>query len=376
MEDSIEVLDTLAGIPEAEWNGLTDGNVFVSHQYLHALHTTGCASPRTGWAPRYLILRRGGILAGAMPLYAKNHSRGEYVFDQSWANAYEHHGVPYYPKLTSAVPFTPVTGPRVLARTTADRTVLIKAAVQLARAADISSIHVLFPNPEEVDAYKEAGFLLREGVQFHWLNAGYETFDDFLTSLTREKRKKIKQDRRRVSDAGVVFRTVPGAELSDVDLEFFYHCYTQTYKSHYSSPYLTHQFFRRIRDEMGENLLLIVAERDGKRIASALNFVGNNALYGRYWGTTHFVSGLHFETCYMQAIEYCINHSIKAFEGGAQGEHKLARGLQAQPTWSAHWVADDRFFEAISRFLHEETMQMDEYLDELKDRVPFKKSPE
>lgn len=373
MEDSIEVLDTLAGVPEAEWNNLTDGNVFVSHQYLHALHTTGCASPRTGWAPRYLILRHSGVLTGAMLLYAKTHSRGEYVFDQSWANAYEQHGVPYYPKLTSAVPFTPVTGPRVLARTAADRKVLIHAAVQLARAADISSIHVLFPNPEEVDAYKEAGFLLREGVQFHWLNAKYQTFDDFLTSLTREKRKKIKQDRRKVEDAGVVFRNVRGAELSDDDLEFFHYCYTQTYRSHYSSPYLTLQFFRRIRDEMGENLLLIVAEKDGTRIASALNFIGNDTLYGRYWGTTQFLSGLHFETCYMQAIEYCINHSLTAFEGGAQGEHKLARGLQAQPTWSAHWVADDRFYEAIGRFLEEETMHMDSYLDELKDRIPFKK---
>ncbi|WP_308635929.1 GNAT family N-acetyltransferase [Massilia brevitalea] len=373
MDDLIEVVDTLVSVPVEAWNALTDGNVFVSHQYLHALHTTGCASPRTGWAPRYLILRRGGVLTGAMLLYAKTHSRGEYVFDQSWAHAYERNGVPYYPKLTSAVPFTPVTGPRILARTTADRVVLIQAAVQLARAADISSIHVLFPNFDEVDAYKEAGFLLREGVQFHWLNDGYQTFDDFLASLTREKRKKIKQDRRKVSHEGVVFRTVPGAEISDADLEFFYHCYTQTYKLHYSSPYLTLQFFRRIRDEMGENLLLIVAEKEGKRIASALNFVGNNTLYGRYWGTTQFLSGLHFETCYMQAIEYCINHSLAAFEGGAQGEHKLARGLQAQPTWSAHWVADDRFYEAIGKFLAQETMHMDDYLDELKDRIPFKK---
>lgn len=373
MDDLIEVVDTLVSVPVEAWNALTDGNVFVSHQYLHALHTTGCASPRTGWAPRYLILRRSGVLAGAMLLYAKTHSRGEYVFDQSWANAYEQHGVPYYPKLTSAVPFTPVTGPRILARTTADRAVLVRAAVQLAQAANISSIHVLFPNLEEVDAYKEAGFLLREGVQFHWLNDGYETFDDFLASLTREKRKKIKQDRRKVSDECVSFRTVPGAELSNVDLEFFYQCYTQTYKLHYSSPYLTLQFFRRIRDEMGENLLLIVAEKEGKRIASALNFIGSNTLYGRYWGTTEFLSGLHFETCYMQAIEYCINHSLAAFEGGAQGEHKLARGLQAQPTWSAHWVTDDRFYEAIGKFLAQETMHMDDYLDELKDRIPFKK---
>jgi predicted N-acyltransferase len=376
LEDLIEVVDSLDGVPVEAWNALADGNVFVSHQYLHALHTTGCASKRTGWAPRYLILRRSGVLTGAMLLYAKTHSRGEYVFDHSWAEAYERNGVPYYPKLTSAVPFTPVTGPRILAMTTADKAVLVQAAVQLAQAANISSIHVLFTDPGDVDAYKSAGFLLREGVQFHWLNEGYKTFDDFLISLTREKRKKIKQDHRRVADAGVTFRRVASDAITLDDLDFFYTCYKLTYENHFSSPYLTKAFFAQIQLSMSQNLLLIIAEQGGKPIAAALNFVGPGAMYGRYWGTTKFVSGLHFELCYMQAISYCIDASIPVFEGGAQGEHKLSRGLQATPTWSAHWIADVRFEDAIRAFLSQETAHMNEYIDELTERAPFKRVPE
>lgn len=309
-----------------------------------------------------------------MLLYAKSHSRGEYVFDHAWAQAYQRHGMDYYPKLVSAVPFTAVTGPRILANSTADKSLLVQAAIQFAQESGVSSLHLLFPSADDVDVIRAAGLMLREGVQFHWLNKDYESFDQFLASMTRDKRKKVKQDRRRVFDAGVTFRTVSGDAVTKFDLDFFYTCYALTYENHYSSPYLTRGFFDEVQASMGENMLLIVAERAGTPIASALNFVGSGAMYGRYWGTTEFVSGLHFELCYMQAISYCIDAGISVFEGGAQGEHKLSRGLEATPTWSAHWVADKRFEHAIQDFLSEETAQMDEYIDELAERAPFKRT--
>ncbi|MDL2356010.1 MAG: GNAT family N-acetyltransferase [Pseudomonadota bacterium] len=376
LEIAVEVLESLQAIAPDEWNALTDGNPFVGHQFLHGLHTSGCASPRTGWAPRYLVIRRQGRVAGAMLLYAKSHSRGEYVFDHAWANAYHHHGMPYYPKLVSAVPFSAVTGPRLLAANDADKAILVQAALQVAQQMGVSSLHVLFPSASDVDVLRKAGLMLREGVQFHWINAGYATFDQFLAALTREKRKKIRQDHRRVADAGVTFRRVAGDAITRADLDFFYACYALTYENHGSSPYLTKAFFAQIQASMGQNLLLILAEQDGQPIAAALNFVGPGAMYGRYWGTTTFVSGLHFELCYMQAIAYCIETSIAVFEGGAQGEHKLSRGLQATPTWSAHWVADRRFEHAIKEFLGQETAQMDDYIDELAERAPFKRVAE
>ncbi len=376
MNTVVEVLESLQAIPQDEWNSLTDGNPFVSHQFLHGLHTSGCASSRTGWAPRYLVIRRGDRVAGAMLLYAKSHSRGEYVFDHAWANAYHQNGLEYYPKLVSAVPFTAVTGPRLLAKNEADKAILLQAAVQFAQESGVSSLHLLFPSASDVDVMRKAGLMLREGVQFHWLNAGYETFEQFLSSMTREKRKKIKQDHRRVCDAGVTFRRIVGNAITEADLDFFYTCYALTYESHMSSPYLTKAFFAQIQSSMGENMLLIIGEQDGEPIASALNFIGPDAMYGRYWGTTKFVSGLHFELCYMQAISYCIDASIPVFEGGAQGEHKLSRGLQATPTWSAHWIADTRFENAIQEFLSQETAQMNEYIDELTERAPFKRGPE
>lgn len=309
-----------------------------------------------------------------MLLYAKSHSRGEYVFDHAWAQAYERHGLDYYPKLVSAVPFTAVTGPRLLASSDADKTVLLRAAVQFARESGVSSLHILFPSAADVAVIRGAGLMLREGVQFHWINKGYASFEQFLDSMTRDKRKKVRQDHRKVADAGITFRRVPGAALTEVDLDFFYTCYTLTYENHFSSPYLTRAFFRQIQSSMSENLLMLIAEQDGEPIAAALNFIGPGALYGRYWGTTKFVSGLHFELCYMQAISYCIDASIQVFEGGAQGEHKLSRGLEATPTWSAHWVADPRFENAIQEFLEHETSQMDEYLDALAERAPFKRT--
>lgn len=371
-EATIELVDTLGDIDPATWNAWSQRNPFVSHEFLTALHETGCAARRTGWQAQYLILRRNGVLAGAMPLYLKAHSRGEYVFDQAWADAFQRHGIAYYPKLLSAVPFTPVGGPRLLAATHLDRVLLARGAIEVARRYEVSSLHILFPSPADLDALREAGYLLREGVQFHWQNAGYDSFDAFLAGMNHDKRKKIRQDRKRVHQAGVSFRHVRGQAIRSEDLDFFYRCYASTYESHWSSPYLSPEFFERIRQELPDTLLLVLAEREGVPVACALNVVGDDVLYGRYWGCLEFVSGLHFETCYLQAIEYCIATGIESFEGGAQGEHKMSRGLLPTPTWSAHWIADQRFAEAIADFLQRETQGMNEYLDELESRTPFK----
>ena len=368
----VEILGSLDEIASDEWNALTDGNPFVSYQFLHQLHVSGCASAQTGWSPCYLILRRHEKVVGAMLLYKKYHSRGEYVFDHAWAQAYAHHGLQYYPKMLSAVPFTAVTGPRLLAVNEADKRKLVQAALQFAGASDISSLHFLFPSAGDLDVLTKCGFMLREGVQFHWVNHKYESFEHFLAAMSRDKRKKIKQDHRRVADAGVTFRRVTGTDIQFADMEFFYKCYALTYDSHFSTPYLSKAFFEEIRITMGASLVLILAEQGGIPIAAALNFVGPEAMYGRYWGTTSFISGLHFELCYMQAISYCIDMSIPIFEGGAQGEHKLSRGLEATPTWSAHWIADERFEHAIHEFLKEEGAHMNQYIDELSERSPFK----
>lgn len=369
---TFSVTDTLSSISPQSWNSLVEGNPFLSYEFLNALHETGCASRRTGWLPQYLLLWEDDVLAGAVPLYLKSHSRGEYVFDYSWANAYDRHGIAYYPKLVSAVPFTAVTGPRLLAQNSEHKVLLAQGAVALADQLEVSSLHILFPDSSDMEALRGMGFMLREGVQFHWKNVGFKSFDAFLDVMTREKRKKVKQDRRHVTDAGVTFRRLRGQEITKKDLDFFYQCYETTYHNHYSAPYLTPSFFRAIHEEMSDSMLLVVAMEGKEPIASALNFIGSDSLYGRYWGAKKFISGLHFETCYMQAIEYCIDNSISYFEGGAQGEHKLARGLLPSATWSAHWVANEDFANAIERFLQHETSGMNQYIDELDAHSPFK----
>jgi predicted N-acyltransferase len=359
-------------VDPAQWQALAGDNPTLSYAFLHALHETNCASPHTGWTPRYLVLHRDGALQAAMPLYLKDHSRGEYVFDHAWADAFHRNRIPYYPKLLSAVPFTPVTGSRLLAHTQEDRQLLARAALQVARQLGTSSLHILFPDEQDRQALADAGFMLREGVQFHWENAGYADFDAFLSSMKMEKRKKLKQDRRRVLDAGIDFEHLAGSQITDQALRFFYSCYVSTYEAHYSKPYLSLKFFQRILREQPDSLMIVLAKRAGQPVAVALNLVGGNIMYGRYWGTQEFVSGLHFETCYVQSIEYCIRHGIARFEGGAQGVHKMSRGLVPTPTWSAHWVADRRFAEAIADFLAQETAAMDDYIDELAEHVPFK----
>lgn len=369
---TVAVCDSIAAIPAHEWNLLAGGDPLLRHEFLHALHETGCATAETGWAPHYLVLRDCGVFAGAMPLYLKSHSYGEYVFDWAWADAYQRHGLAYYPKLLSAVPFTPVSGKRMLADSPAARAALADAALQLARDTGISSLHCLYPTTTQAHEIQARGLVLRQGVQFHWHNDRYPDFDAFLATFNHNKRKKIKQERRRVRDAGITFEWVPGSAITDALWIFFNRCYRETYRQHHSTPYLNLDFFRALGRGMPENLALVVAIREGHPIAASLNIHNGRRLCGRYWGALEHHPSLHFETCYYQVIEYCIANGIPTFEGGAQGEHKIARGLMPVQTHSAHWLAHPQFAAAIEEFLQRETRGIAVYLDELNERTPFK----
>jgi hypothetical protein len=294
------------------------------------------------------------------------------VFDWAWADAYQRHGFEYYPKLLSAIPFTPVTGPRLLARDDRARAALIEVLQATQEAADISSTHILFPPDAEARALADAGYMLRSGVQFHWLNQGYKDFEEFLSTLEQKKRKNIRAERRKVAQAGVTLRRVRGVDATEADWRFFNRCYRHTYAEHYSTPYLNMDFWRRIGESMPENLLLVLAERDGQPIASSLVVHNEETLFGRYWGEVEHVPCLHFEASYYQPLEFCIEQGIKVFEGGAQGEHKMARGFLPTRTWSAHWLAHPAFADAIERFLERESGGIDDYIDELNERSPFR----
>jgi len=305
-----------------------------------------------------------------MPLFVKSHSRGEYVFDWAWADAYARAGLAYYPKLLGAVPFTPVRGPRLLAADDAAREALARAA--LAAAREFSSLHVLFAPPQEAALLERQGMLLRRTVQFHWTNEGYADFEEFLARLSHQRRKNIRQERRRVRDAGVTFRWLEGAAIGARDWEFFYRCYARTYAAHGNRPYLSLEFFQRIGAAMPENLLLVIAERGAGPIAAALDVRDGETLYGRYWGALEHVPLLHFEACYYQGIDYAIARGLARFEGGAQGEHKLFRGLMPVETLSAHWLAHPRFARAIEDYLAREAQGIAQYVNELHEHTPFK----
>ncbi|MFZ5512890.1 MAG: GNAT family N-acetyltransferase [Pseudomonadota bacterium] len=364
---------SLAEVPATEWNALAGGQPFLRHEFLTALEDSGCVGGRSGWEPQHLTLWRDGRLAAAAPLYRKSHSFGEYVFDWAWADAYHKAGLAYYPKLVCCVPFTPVSGRRLLAAGGPARQALIKALLDQARDSGCSSLHVLFPPGEEAGLLARTRLQLRQGVQFHWRNPGYGSFDDFLATLTRDKRKKIRQERHRVAEAGISFRTLTGTDIGARDWEFFHRCYRRTYQAHRSTPYLNLEFFLRLGASLASHVMLAVAERAGRPLAAALNVFTDDTLYGRYWGALEQVPCLHFETCYYQAIEFCIARGIAVFEGGAQGEHKLARGFLPVRTFSAHWLRDARFADAVARFLARESQGVELYLDELNERNPFRR---
>ncbi len=372
------IVSSLSEIGQATWDALVatqaERNPFLSFAFLDALHESGCASAATGWQPHYLTLWHDGYLAAALPLYVKSHSYGEYVFDWAWADAYRRSGLAYYPKLLAAIPFTPVTGSRLLACNDEAREQLVTALCALQESSELSSTHILFPPYAQAQALRAKGFLLRTGVQFHWVNQGYHHFDDFLSTLDRKKRKNIRAERRKVHDAGIRFRHLSGQEASEADWRFFKRCYDRTYAEHYSTPYLNLDFFQRIGRTMPQYLLLIIAERDQQPIAASLVVHDRCTLYGRYWGAMEQIPCLHFETAYYQPLDFCITHGIRCFEGGAQGEHKMARGFLPQKTWSAHWLAHSAFADAVARFLNQERGGIEIYIDELRDRNPFKQS--
>jgi uncharacterized protein len=371
---SLRILDSLDGVDAARWDALAGANPTASFAFLDSLHRTRRAAPASGWTPCFPTLWAGERLVAAAPAYLKSHSFGEYVFDWAWADAYERHGLAYYPKLVCAIPFTPATGARLLADDAGDRERLARALLDLARESGVSSLHVLFPRDEDAGALRALGLLERKGVQFHWRNPGYESFDAFLADLSHDKRKKIRQERRRVAEAGVTLRRVTGQDASAADWDFFTACYRRTYREHRSTPYLDRAFFGMIAERMPGAILLVIAERDGEPIAAALDLFGPDALYGRYWGSVEHIPGLHFEACYYQGMEFCIERGIPIFEGGAQGEHKHARGFLPEPTRSFHWLAHPAFNRAVDEFLAREGAGIAEYMDELNDRSPFKKT--
>jgi uncharacterized protein len=367
----------LDDISAPAWDALAGGQPLLSHAFLQALEASGCVSRPTGWTPSHLTAWQQGRLVGAMPLYEKSHSYGEYVFDWSWADAYRRHGRRYYPKLVCAVPFTPAPGPRVLATSTHVRDALLDAALlrvdERARPGHVSSLHVLFATEAEAAGLRARGLIVREGLQFHWENAGYRDFSDLLAAFNHDKRKKVKQERRRLAEAGVACTRRAGADIRARDWQLFYRCYENTYHQHGSTPYLTLEFFLRLAETMPDSLLMVIGSRDGEDIAAALDVFDATTLWGRYWGTTEYVPGLHFEVCYYQALEFCIERGLQRFEGGAQGVHKLARGLMPVTTYSAHAIGDPAFREAIAEFCARERRQVARTVDELESSAPFRR---
>jgi predicted N-acyltransferase len=367
----VRVVTRIADLDAGAWDALAGESPVIRHAFLAALEATGCVGAHIGWEPVHLALFRDGRLAAAMPLYVKHHSWGEFVFDWAWADAYRRHGLNYYPKLVCCAPFSPVPGPRLLATHDADRATLIQAAQKLTHDTGCSSFHILFPTAPDHAVLAATPLLHRSGFQFHWHNAGYASFDDFLAALTHDKRKKIRQERKKLATLGVSFRWVEGPDSTDADWDHFLRCYADTYARHRSEPHLNPAFFAALRETMPDQLVLVIADRDGQPVACSFCMKDSERLYGRHWGTLEYLPGLHFETCYQQGIEYAIARGLKIFEGGAQGEHKLARGLVPTATHSWHWLENAEFSSAIDRFLERETEAVAHYMDELEG--PFRR---
>ena len=368
---------SIADIGRARWDSLANPNPaefnpFTSYDFLSALEESGSVGGGSGWTARHLVLEAAGSAAGVVPLYLKTHSQGEYVFDHHWADAYGRAGGRYYPKLLAGIPFTPVQGPRLLARDAAARAALSRALESIAAQSGVSSLHVNFLPAEEVEALSAAGFMPRIGVQYHWFNRGYRDFDGFLSALTSRKRKAIKRERREVAASGLHIRTMTGAEIDERSWEAMWAFYQDTGARKWGRPYLTRAFFTLIGERMADKVLLILAKRNGRPVAGALNFIGGEALYGRYWGCLEAHDFLHFELCYHRAIDYAIAHRLSRVEAGAQGEHKIARGYEPVETRSAHWIADPGFRSAIAAYLERERAGAAEDIEALASMSPFK----
>ena len=373
----VSVVGSIAAIPAADWDACTNGqDPFTTHRFLLALEESRSVGDGTGWAPRHLVARLGDEIISIMPLYAKGHSQGEYVFDFAWANAYEHAGGRYYPKLQCAVPFTPATGSRLLAKTDMARTALVQAAIQIASDNHVSSFHITFCTEEEYALGPDLGMMQRTGQQFHWENAEYADFDAFLAKLSSRKRKMIRKERRLAQAFGGEIIQLTGGQIQPEHWDAFWQFYQDTGARKWGTPYLTREFFDIAQQTLRDDILLVLAKRDDHYIAGALNFIGSETLFGRYWGCAEDHAYLHFEICYYQAIDYAIEHRMTRVEAGAQGEHKLARGYMPSPVYSLHWIADEGFERAVNQFLTDERAAVDEDIEFLAAIGPFKKSEE
>ena len=378
------ILTSLRDVAAEAWDAcVPGGHPFVRHAFLAALEESGSATAETGWLGQHVVLKdSGGTVLGAVPMYLKNHSHGEYVFDHGWADAFERAGGRYYPKMQVSVPFTPATGPRLLIRadaaanqeeTAAFKGALLSACIQCSEKIGASSLHITFPEKDEAELMQEAGLLLRTGMQFHWENGGYDSFDDFLGSLASRKRKQIRRERREALAEGLKVRALTGDDIEEHHWDAFFHFYRETGSRKWGMPYLTREFFSLLGQSMGEQVVLMIAENAGRPIAGALNLMSGDTLYGRNWGAVEYHKFLHFELCYYQAIDYAIAHGLKRVEAGAQGEHKLLRGYLPCPTYSAHWIANPSFRGAIEDYLERETRQVDWEIEALGTHSPFRK---
>lgn len=373
----IKHLQGLGSITPEQWNNLNNQqNPFLQHEFLYGLETTNCLEPE-GWLPRHITIEAEGELVAALPLYLRTNSYGEFVFDWAWADAYERAGGNYYPKLVSAIPFTPVGGQRLLINEDFNDTALlqeliIKQLLESAESANISSFHCLFPADDDSRIFKDHDFLIRKGFQFHWHNKGYRDFQDFLDNLSRKKRKQILRERKQAIASGVEIEILSGIDISDSQWHTFYDFYCSTFHRRWGSPRLTLDFFRLLSEKMPESTLLILAKKNGEYIAGAFAMLSKDTLYGRHWGCSRHVPFLHFELCYYQTIDYCIKNGLQTLDAGVQGEHKLSRGFDPIPTWSCHWIKHEGFRDAIEDFLDHETKEIDLYIDELNKHLPYK----
>jgi predicted N-acyltransferase len=369
---------SISDVEASEWNALAEhGSPFLRHEFLLALEESDCATPETGWDARHVLeYGPGGKLRGAMPMYLKSHSWGEFVFDFAWADAYHRVGLAYYPRLVCAVPFTPATGPRLLAANDAVRAKLAKRACELMSDLGASSLHVLFPDDRDRQTLHHAGLLPRLDCQYHWRNDNYRDFEEFLGALTAEKRKKLRRERRRVAEAGIECRTFHGGELDRAAIDTVYRLHAHTFARHGNAPYLNREFFARLAAALPDALVVELAYHGGEPVACAVSLRSRDALYGRYWGASSEFHSLHFELCYYRGIEYCIRHGLARFEPGTQGEHKLLRGFAPTEVWSAHAIADPRFAQAIGDWLEREREARRRFIYEAAMHLPFRRAPD
>lgn len=376
-----KILQSICEIPAADWNRCANPasvvyDPFVTHEFLSALEESGSATGRTGWQPFHLVIEEDGEQLGVVPMYVKNHSQGEYVFDYSWADAWQRSGQDYYPKLQVSVPFTPATGRRVLVAQPDPETeqTILSACVQVSQQIDVSSVHMTFMPESQWQAAGKLGFLQRMDQQYHWHNAGYATFDDFLADLSSKKRKNLKRERRDALTHGLEIEWLTGSDLTESHWDAFYRFYMDTGERKWGSPYLTREFFSLISERLADQTLLIMCKRGGTYIAGALNFIGGDTLFGRNWGCLEHHPFLHFEICYYQAIDFAIERGLKKVEAGAQGSHKVARGYLPQATYSAHWISDPGLRRAVDQFLNEERRYVQQDIDYVEQNTPFKQS--